>query len=570
MSGVQRFIHQRHQEQPASPRQVLADQLRVPVAPTRLGRDSSKPPTSEKAPETAAIAPPQRQEFRPPGSLDVDHGHDDVFDTDVEGLDDTTVTSIGDDSRSYRSSMQDSSLLPSGLTEVPNHRINPAHGLRGNEYKQRPVGQRVDQLETEDARMENGTESEDESGDEEDNENGEGSEEEYEVEYEVEYVEQQRFPNADEAIMQQVSQEIAQFHQAETAASKQAMYQELAASPSMRNMSFRTAPKPSHRAVKPFTFHSHSAGGSVASFDVGQNRSTQHSSSVKRGETPFHLAASKEMISGPHQQGQSVSPTGGEQTLPIPQVQMLQGRLGDDLGIINGRAMGNTNSSGRKISPPAAHKKKVVVNGQAANVDQISPSNDHHWAAASIPNDGRDISLSSQKNEDIDELNDHQSIASIEGPKCFKRSRDTDYSLDELSAMAFSQLQDEPFHHDPKAPELPLPPDLADAPLPQKLDYILALKEDNSTKEHRRAAFFSSLPLEQYEECGDLIVQEFAKVVSKFKHARQQRRKVAREFEDEIAKREDRVRGKMGAVEKDLGRLRRGGEEVVRGKLGMS
>ena len=566
MSGVQRFIHQRHQEQPASPRQVLGDQLRVAVAPTRLARSNSKPPTSKTTPDTAAIAPPQRQDIRPPDSSDVENGHNDAFDTDAEGLDDTTITSIGDDSRSHRSSMQDSNLLPSGLTEAQTHRFNPVHGLRGNEYKQRPIGQRMGQLEAEDATMENGTESCEESGDEEDDENHEGSEEEYEVEY----VEQQQFTHADEAIMHQISLGFSQYSQTEIAASKQAMFQELAASPSMRNMSFRTAPKSSHRIVEPFLSPSHSTGGNVASSDVDQNRSTQHSNSANKGETPVLLNASKGKISGPHQQDQSVSPTGGEQPLPMPQVQMLQGRLGDDLGITNGRAMVHTNSSGRKMSPSAAHKRKIAVNGQAGNVDQISPSNDGPWTAASIPNDDRDISLSSQKNGDIDELNDHQSIASIEGPKCLKRSRDIDYSLDELSSMAFSRLQDEPFHHDPKATEPPLPPEIADAPLPQKLDYIMALQDDNSNKEHHRAAFFSSLPIEQYEDCGDLIVQKFADVVSKFKDARQQRRKVAREFEAEVAKREERVRGKMGAVEKDLGRLRRGGEEVVRGRLGMS
>ncbi|KAK0511752.1 hypothetical protein JMJ35_006325 [Cladonia borealis] len=564
MSRVQRFINQRYQEQPASPRQVLGDQLRVAVAPTRLARNNSKPPTSKTIPDTAVVAAPQRQGFQPPGSSDLEHGHNDAFDTDVEGLDDTTITSIGDDSRSHPSSMQDSSLGPNGLTEIQDHRFNPVHDLRGNEYKRRPIGQRMNALEAEDARMENGTESDDESGDEEDDENGEGSEEEYEEEY----VEEQRF-NVDEAIMQQVSLGFSQDRQTETAASKQAMYQELAASPSMRNMSFRTAPKSSHRTVKPFTSLNHSAGGNVTSSDVDQNCPT-HFSAVKKGEAPVFLKASKEMISGPHQQDQSVSLTGGAQPLPMPQVQTLQGRLGDDLAITNGRAMVNTNSSGRKMSPPAAHKERVAVNGRPENVGQIPPSNDDPWTTASTPNNDHDISLSSQKNEDIDELNDHQSIASIEDPKGLKRSRDIDYSLEELSSMPFSQLQDEPFHNDPKATDLPLPPEIADAPLPQKLDYIKALKEDNSTKEHHRAAFFSSLPIEQYEDCGDLIVQKFADVVSKFKDARQQRRKVAREFEAEVAKREERVRGKMGAVEKDLGRLRRGGEEVVRGKLGMS
>ena len=566
MSGVQGFIRQRYQDQPASPRQVLGNQLRVAVAPTRLARSNSKPPTSRTIPDTAVVAAPQRQDFQPPGSSDVEHGHNDAFDTDAEGLDDTTITSIGDDSRSHRSSMQGSSLGPSGLTEVQNHRFNPVHGLRGNKYEQRPIGQRMDALEAEDAELENGTESEDESGDEEDGGNGERSEEEYEVEY----VGQQRFTDADNAIMRQISLEFSQDRQTETAASEQAMYQELAASPSMPNMFFRTAPKSSHRTVKPFTSVNHSAGGNVTSSDVDQNWPNHHFSAVKKGETPVFLKASKEMISGPHQQDRSTPLTGGEQPLPLPQVQTLQGRLGDDLAITNGRAMVNTNSSGRKMSPPAAHKQKVAVNGQPETVDQISPSNDDPWIATSTANDDHDISLSSLKNDDRDELNDHQAIASIEEPKCLKRSRSVDYSLEELSSMTFSQLHDEAFHHDPKGTEPPLPPEIADAPLPQKLDYIMALKDDNSNKEHQRAAFFSTLPIEQYEDCGDLIVQKFADVVSKFKDARQQRRKVAREFESEVAKREERVRGKMGAVEKDLGRLKRGAEEVVRGKLGMS
>ena len=461
--------------------------------------------------------------------------------------------------------MQGSSHLASGFTEVQNHRYNPVHDFQGNEYKQRPIGRRIGQLEAEDATMENGTESPDESGEEEDDGNGEGSDEEYEVEY----VQQQQPTNANDAIMREISLDFSQDRQLETAGFKQAMFQELAASPSMRNMSFRKAPK-SSRTVNAFPYPSHSAGGNVANSDVDQNQSMQHSSSVQKGETPVFLKVSKEKTSGPYQRDQSVAPTSGEQPLRMLPVQMLQGRLENDPGFTNGRAMVNTNSSGRKMSPPAAHKQRIGVNGRAENVDDISPSNDDPWTAASISNDKPGIPLSSQKNEEIEEPNDNQFITAIENPKCLKRGRDIDYSPDELSSMTFSQLQDEPFHHDPKATEIPLPPEIADAPLPQKLDYILALKDDNNTKQHRRAAFFSSLPIEQYEDCGDLIAQKFAGVVSKFKDARQQRRKVAREFEAEVAKREERVRGKMGAVEKDLGRLRRGGEEVVRGRLGMS
>ena len=564
MSGVQRFIHQRHQEQPASPRQVLGDQLRVAVAPTRLATYNSKPPTSKTTPDTAAVAPPKRQDFQLPGSSDVEHGHDDAFDTDAEGLDDTTIMSIGDDSRSHQHSMQGSHVL-NGLTKVQNHTYNPVHDLQRNEYKQRPIDRRMSKLEAEDATMEDGTDSPDESGDEEDDGNAEGSDEEYEVDY----VQQQQPTNADEAIMRQISLDLFHDRHLETAGFKQAMFQELAASPSMRNMSFRTAPKSSHRTVNVFAYPSHSAGGNVANSDVDQNQSIQYSSSVRKGETPILSKASKDKRSGPHPRDQSVTPTDGEQPLPMPQVQTFEGRVRNDPEYANGRTMVNTNSSGRKMSPPATHKQKVAINGPTERVEKTPPSNDGRWATASMPNDEPDIRLSSQKNEDIEEPNDHQSIASIESPKCLKRCREIDYSPHELSSMPFSQLQDEPFHHDPKATELPLPPELAETPLPQKLDHLLALKDDNNTKDHHRTAFFSSLSIEQYEDCGDLIVQKFADIVSKFKDARQQRRKVAREFEAEVAKREERVRGKMGAVEKDLGRLRRGGEEVVRGRLGM-
>ena len=566
MSGVQRFIQQRLQERPASPRQVLGSQLRVPVAPTRLARNNSKPPASKRNLDTTAAAPPQKQDSHALASSNVEYRHDDAFDTDAEGLDDTTVTSIGDSSRSHQHDMQASSHLPDGFTGVQNHRYYPGRGFERNEYEQRPIDRRMDQLEAEDATMEDGTESPNESVEEGDDGNGEGSGEEYEVVY----VQQQQPSSPDEAVMRKISLDFAGDRNLEAAGFKQSMFQELTASPSMRNMSFRTPPKSSHRRFNAFPPPSHNTKGNVADTTVNQNQSTQHFNGIKRSETPVLLKASKEMTSGPHQRDQLVAPNGGEQPPPMPLAQTLQGGLENEPAFTNGRAMVNTNSSGRKMSPPAAHKQKVAVNGQTEIVEDMPPSNGDHWTAASTQNDEPDIPLPSQRKEDLNEPDDHQSTASIENPKCLKRSRDIDYSLDELSSMTFSQLQDEPFHHDPKATKPPLPPEIADAPLPQKLDYILSLKDDpGNNKQHHRALFFSSLPIEQYDDCGDLIVQKFADIVSKFKDARQQRRKVAREFEAEVTKREARVRAKMGAVEKDLGRLRRGGEEVVRGKLGM-
>ena len=61
------------------------------------------------------------------------------------------------------------------------------------------------------------------------------------------------------------------------------------------------------------------------------------------------------------------------------------------------------------------------------------------------------------------------------------------------------------------------------------------------------------------------MIRRFSDIMSKYTEARQQRRRAAKDIEEEVANREDCVRGKTTAVDKDLGRLKRGGEEVVRG-----
>lgn len=100
----------------------------------------------------------------------------------------------------------------------------------------------------------------------------------------------------------------------------------------------------------------------------------------------------------------------------------------------------------------------------------------------------------------------------------------------------------------------------------EKLDYLVNLK-DQVVKVSQERSFLASLPMDEYEECGDIMVERFSDFVKTFKTARQQRRKIAKEFEDEIAKREELVRDKINAFEKDLNRLKTGGEDVVRKKL---
>ena len=149
--------------------------------------------------------------------------------------------------------------------------------------------------------------------------------------------------------------------------------------------------------------------------------------------------------------------------------------------------------------------------------------------------------------------------------KTRKRVPELDYTFSQLSSMTYDQLHSESFDNDPHSPENNIRETLADAPLAQKLKYAFDLKRHEKQRLQRRQVF-SSMTFAQYEECGNHLIDKFGEIMVKYRDTRQQKRKVAKDFEDEVARREKYVRGKKEVVDGDLRRLRRAGEDVVRGK----
>lgn len=148
-----------------------------------------------------------------------------------------------------------------------------------------------------------------------------------------------------------------------------------------------------------------------------------------------------------------------------------------------------------------------------------------------------------------------------------KRALEPDYSEEDLSRMAYNELESEPYDHDPKAPPSVLPAELQSQTLERQLAHIIDLPnpaDEHTVPEHQR--FFASLPIDKYEECGDLILEKFGEIMNKFKKARQDKRQISRDFEDEVSKREALVSARVDALDKDMGRLRKAGQEVIRGK----
>ena len=179
-----------------------------------------------------------------------------------------------------------------------------------------------------------------------------------------------------------------------------------------------------------------------------------------------------------------------------------------------------------------------------------------------------DDKVSAEWASNVDRRHIRKAEASIDSLKVRKRARDLDYRLDQLSSMTFQQLSSESFNVPSQTARTSIPQELSNSdPLVAKMAYILEELKDDHAKVEQRRAFFTLLSIEQYNECANLIIDRFGAIMSRFMDARQQRRRAAKDFEEEVAKREEWVGGKLMLVDRNIGRLKRGGEEVVKGSV---
>ncbi len=128
-----------------------------------------------------------------------------------------------------------------------------------------------------------------------------------------------------------------------------------------------------------------------------------------------------------------------------------------------------------------------------------------------------------------------------------------DYDLDKLRGMSFSELQREPFDHDPNGPSPALPNSDSTASLPDRLSLAAGLEQD---EQHN---FFNSLSIDEWEDAGDWFLEQFGGLIKKMKEARRQKRGLAASFETELSERDEMVGIKRREVEDALGSMKKGG-----------
>ncbi|KAL1960955.1 hypothetical protein VTO42DRAFT_4843 [Malbranchea cinnamomea] len=134
----------------------------------------------------------------------------------------------------------------------------------------------------------------------------------------------------------------------------------------------------------------------------------------------------------------------------------------------------------------------------------------------------------------------------------------SDYPPNILRGKSFADLEGESFDYNPAPPKPIFPPQEPAPPLAERLTRLKSLTDD------QRRAFFSSLTMAEWEESGDWLIEQFSIILQKTKEARAERRKVAAVFEAEIKRRYELAENEGRDVRKRLDEMRSGGMGVLR------
>lgn len=138
-----------------------------------------------------------------------------------------------------------------------------------------------------------------------------------------------------------------------------------------------------------------------------------------------------------------------------------------------------------------------------------------------------------------------------------------DYPPEILYQKSFAELQAEPFDHSPPA-TTPIQP----TPSPQDLDTTTEDKFSLLAKlpDQDRRNYLSSLSMDEWEACGDNLIEQFSTMLMKMKDLRYARRETAAAFESEMKRRNTVVEEQSHELSAKMDDMRSGGAEVLRGR----
>ncbi|KAJ4360177.1 uncharacterized protein N0V89_000737 [Didymosphaeria variabile] len=133
-----------------------------------------------------------------------------------------------------------------------------------------------------------------------------------------------------------------------------------------------------------------------------------------------------------------------------------------------------------------------------------------------------------------------------------------DYDTPDLFNMSYDQLRAEDFDAEPRGQVQVLSDEMQQHDLTERLVHVQ--KNLNAGDQEK---FFRVLPTREWEDAGDWFLEQFGSIIHRAKEARQNKRKLARDFENEVEKRYRHVAKRQQNVETALGEMKEKGQGLI-------
>jgi hypothetical protein len=133
-----------------------------------------------------------------------------------------------------------------------------------------------------------------------------------------------------------------------------------------------------------------------------------------------------------------------------------------------------------------------------------------------------------------------------------------DYDLPALYEKTYDELKAEDFDTVPRGKPQVLSDDMLQKPLAERLSHVG--DHLDAGDQHK---FFGALNTNEWQDAGDWFLDQFSDIIKRTKEARQKKRKLASDFEDQIEKRYRHVAKRQQHVKDALDKMKTQGEGLV-------
>lgn len=221
----------------------------------------------------------------------------------------------------------------------------------------------------------------------------------------------------------------------------------------------------------------------------------------------------------------------------------------------------NDEEAGTRMPEPQAYNKEAVRDPTLpAQLTAMPPPVVATQPQPKVATAFTTVSVPTSKSSSYVEVSEDE--APITAPPSTRKARfELDYNPQTLKSMSYADLDNEPFENDPRAAAATAPPPVNEYGVPLSLQQRLG--NMSLMREEDIKAMFAAQKDQEWEDTGTWFMEQFGDKMRRLMDSRQERRKIALQYEMEIKKRQARVEAKTGDVDEELRYLKNGGKDLM-------